>query len=404
MRSTLFAAAVLLLVANAASAQPARPGPQNGRTYMAVCYNATNGNVRVVQPFAPANCDPTALGFPPYEGMVPGLMCTSGGAFDCRTNELFAELPTVTAQGPAGPPGPQGPAGPAGAMGPAGPTGPAGPQGPKGDTGATGAQGPKGDTGATGATGPQGPQGLTGPQGIQGPKGDTGATGAIGPQGPQGPQGLKGDVGAQGPQGVQGPKGDTGATGAIGPQGPQGLKGDIGATGPKGDTGATGATGPQGPQGSKGDKGDPGTTGPQGLQGDTGPPGPPGLKGDTGETGPRGPSDLFTGVDHLLLPPGKFLVNVRVSVSVSFPSDNASTAMDVTCTLNANGAVVLDGVAVTVPTPGLFQTSSTATVPLTAGVVFADSAELTAACTPSDSIGELPSSSRFTAVQVASIH
>lgn len=58
-----------------------------------------------------------------------------------------------------------------GAPGASGATGAQGPQGPKGDAGAKGETGAKGDTGAQG---PSGANGAPGPQGAQGPQGPQG--------------------------------------------------------------------------------------------------------------------------------------------------------------------------------------------------------------------------------------
>ncbi len=184
-------AALLFVVASLPlAAFPATNPPlYSGTLAISACYNQTNGQVRVVKPWAPTGCDPSSLGYPP-DGALPGsAVCTSGGAFDCKPSEYFVDIDTVGTQGPPGPVGPQGIPGP------------------------VGSQGPKGDMGA------QGPQGIEGPMGLHGLNGVDGLPGP------------KGDTGAQGPQGLQGPKGDTGATGL---QGPKGDKGDPGPTGPAG--------------------------------------------------------------------------------------------------------------------------------------------------------------------------
>jgi len=135
---------------------------------ISACYNATNGQLRVVKPWEPSPCIPPAPYQPPADSIATAL-CSSGGAFDCRTHEYFVEINTVGPegpqgiQGPVGPAGPTGPTGPSGPMGPSGPSGPTGPSGPMGPTGPTGLQG---ETGATGPTGPQGPQGTPGVCGM----------------------------------------------------------------------------------------------------------------------------------------------------------------------------------------------------------------------------------------------
>ena len=81
----------------------------------------------------------------------------------------------------------------------------------RGPTGATGAQGPAGPQGAPGAPGPQGAQGPTGAQGSQGQRGDQGPAGVPGPTGPQGPAGEQGPKGADGTPGARGATGPAGA-------------------------------------------------------------------------------------------------------------------------------------------------------------------------------------------------
>jgi Collagen triple helix repeat (20 copies)/Divergent InlB B-repeat domain len=78
------------------------------------CYNATNGNLRVID--------------------------AAGEA--CRAGERAL---TWGQSGPTGPVGPIGPVGPAGETGPSGPTGPEGPQGPEGLVGPAGPPGPPGE-------------------------------------------------------------------------------------------------------------------------------------------------------------------------------------------------------------------------------------------------------------------
>ncbi|MGH3743281.1 MAG: hypothetical protein ACRDTP_00290, partial [Mycobacteriales bacterium] len=136
-----------------------------------VCYNESNGNMRLVS-----------------------------SRSDCRNHEGYLVLNVHGPKGDTGPQGPQGPAGPQGATGPQGADGTsvsaaveaaglhcaaAGFSLALGGSplgflcnGVQGLAGPKGDTGPAGATGPAGPQGE---QGIQGPKGDTGPAGPAGP-------------------------------------------------------------------------------------------------------------------------------------------------------------------------------------------------------------------------------
>ncbi len=191
---------------------------------ISACYNATNGQLRVVKPWEPSPCIPQ----PPYPAPLEATVaCTSGGANDCRPNEYFFELNTQ------------------------------GPKGDKGDPGPQGIQGPPGKDGssiyAVELTGDArcasgGGAGFEIWQHTPGTPNDQSlgvvCSGPKGEQGVQGPPGQKGETGATGPQGIpgeQGPKGDTGATG------PKGDRGDTGATGPQGPTGPTGPTGPQGP-------------------------------------------------------------------------------------------------------------------------------------------------------------
>jgi len=197
----LLSVALLIPSVSAGGTNPPPP-TYDGPMIISACYNATNGQLRVVKPWEPSPCIPPA----PYEApdstaTEATALCTGGGAFDCRTNEHFVEINTV---GPQGPPGPQGPVGAPGPTGPQGPTGAQGPQGQIGPQGSMGLEGPRGFDGLPGATGATG---------SQGPKGDTGATG------PQGPQGPRGEQGVQGIQGVQGDKGDRGDPGQQGPAG-----------------------------------------------------------------------------------------------------------------------------------------------------------------------------------------
>lgn len=97
----VFALVIFVLSAGAASAQ----SPSS----LSACYNANNGNIRLV-----------------------------GSAADCRQGEKFAQW-NVT--------GPQGPAGPVGAQG---------------QPGLTGVQGPQGAQGVPGPMGPASPAGIIG--------------------------------------------------------------------------------------------------------------------------------------------------------------------------------------------------------------------------------------------------
>ena len=150
LRAVLAAAATLYImiawspVASAATSPPV----YSGAVTIPTCYNQTNGQWRVVKPWAPTSCDPSAQGYAPSLDANPLVPCTSGGSFDCKPSEHFVEINTV---GPPGPPGPQGPIGV---------TGSTGPQGPKGD------QGPQGLPGRDGAQGPAGPAGPPGPSGA----------------------------------------------------------------------------------------------------------------------------------------------------------------------------------------------------------------------------------------------
>ncbi len=123
------------------------PPLYTGQVTIPACYKEVSGGFRIVTPWFPKDCDPTTLGYPPEEGSIPGLLCTAGGAFDCKSNEYFLSINTVGPQGPQGPPG---------------------------------------------LPGPEGPQGPTGPQGLQGEQGVQGPPGPIGPEGPPGPAGTSG--------------------------------------------------------------------------------------------------------------------------------------------------------------------------------------------------------------------
>src|SRR5438105_6715400 len=65
---------------------------------MPLCYNSTNGNLRMVKPWADASGSPSCHPPAPWDTInVPvggwsAQQCTVGGAFDCRNNESFTEL------------------------------------------------------------------------------------------------------------------------------------------------------------------------------------------------------------------------------------------------------------------------------------------------------------------------
>jgi collagen triple helix repeat protein len=134
----------LVALSAVASFAGTAPPTYSGPVSIPTCYNQTNGSWRVVKPWSPASCDPSVLGYPADADATGGLVCTSGGAFDCKSHEYFLEISTTGPQGPQGPPGAQGPKGDAGVQG------------------ATGDQGPPGPPGAQGPRGPAGPQGPTG--------------------------------------------------------------------------------------------------------------------------------------------------------------------------------------------------------------------------------------------------
>jgi hypothetical protein len=83
-------------------AQAGTDPPPNFATFIPACYNATNGNVRFVKPWAVqgasiAGCTPPAPWNidPPYDPAA----CNSGGAFDCRTGEFYTEFATFAGPG-----------------------------------------------------------------------------------------------------------------------------------------------------------------------------------------------------------------------------------------------------------------------------------------------------------------
>jgi hypothetical protein len=112
-----------------------------------VCYRKEDGRARFVRPWkvrgeSVPNCRPSA----PWDQVnIPAdgwanVACTTGGSFDCYSEEHYTQLPTSV----VGPPGPQGPAGQQGATGPAGPPGEQGPQGLDGRSGVDGRPGTTG--------------------------------------------------------------------------------------------------------------------------------------------------------------------------------------------------------------------------------------------------------------------
>jgi hypothetical protein len=155
---TVALAATLALAGGAALATGAIPGADG---VIHGCYNATNGQLRVI----------------------------GSGSDSCKDHETAIQWSQTGPQGPQGIQGIQGE------------------QGVKGDTGEQGPQGIQGPKGDTGEQGPQGEVGATGAQGDKGDKGDTGATGATGATGPQGEQGPQGVPGEPGPQGIPGASG-----------------------------------------------------------------------------------------------------------------------------------------------------------------------------------------------------
>jgi hypothetical protein len=104
----------LLVAAPLARAAPLLP-VYTSASAIPACYNRTNGQLRLVTPWLPAGCDPSGRTQANRYGT-----CAAGGAYDCRTNELFLDLGR----------GPQGPTGPKGDQGVPGPQGPAGDGGP----------------------------------------------------------------------------------------------------------------------------------------------------------------------------------------------------------------------------------------------------------------------------------
>jgi hypothetical protein len=68
---------------------------------VSACYDATNGQLRIVKPWGPARCIPPA----PYTSdgdTTPSLACDAGGAFDCKVDEYFLTLNTTGPLEPGG--------------------------------------------------------------------------------------------------------------------------------------------------------------------------------------------------------------------------------------------------------------------------------------------------------------
>jgi hypothetical protein len=141
---------------------PQRP-PSVFTSIVPVCYGRKDGKARFVRPWnvrdqSVPSCRPPAPWDQfniPKDGWA-NVACTTGGSFDCDSDEEnFTELQTSVV-GPTGPQGPPGVSGPIGPQGPPGVPGAIGPQGPPG------VAGPTGPTGETGPAGPAGPSGTTG--------------------------------------------------------------------------------------------------------------------------------------------------------------------------------------------------------------------------------------------------
>src|SRR5258708_7257450 len=118
------APSVALHAQNPQTTSKATSPPPGFTTFIPICYNSVNGNVRYVKPWSVAgaadpNCTPPA----PWNinGPYDGVACNIGGSFDCRNNEFYDELQTAGTAGPTGPTGPQGPQGIVRPIGPPGP-------------------------------------------------------------------------------------------------------------------------------------------------------------------------------------------------------------------------------------------------------------------------------------------
>lgn len=123
---------------NSGSGSTPRP-PAEFKSIVPVCYGKNDGKTRFVRPWnvydqSTPTCRPPApwdqFGVPP-DGWSSRL-CTTGGSFDCDSDEFYTQLQD-TVVGPPGPKGDTGATGPQRATGAIGPKGPTGPDGPKGD-------------------------------------------------------------------------------------------------------------------------------------------------------------------------------------------------------------------------------------------------------------------------------
>ena len=131
--------------------EPQRPGsesvvgstsvrlPSSYPTLVPVCYGKNDGKTRLVRPWNVNNqSTPTCRPPVPWDqsgeptGGWSSRACTTGGSFDCDSDEFYTQLEDNVV-GPPGPQGPAGPGGPAGPQGPIGPIGPTGQTGPQGD-------------------------------------------------------------------------------------------------------------------------------------------------------------------------------------------------------------------------------------------------------------------------------
>jgi hypothetical protein len=108
LRHALITAGVAGLVAGGGIATAASPDSDG---VIHACYDATSGQVRIVEPEA-------------------------GSPKGCGKNEIAIDWNHQGPKGDQGDVGPQGPAGPTGPAGPAGPSGPTGPAGPAGTSAA----------------------------------------------------------------------------------------------------------------------------------------------------------------------------------------------------------------------------------------------------------------------------
>ncbi|CAJ0580640.1 unnamed protein product, partial [Mesorhabditis spiculigera] len=176
---------------------------------------------------------------------------------------------------------------------PPGPNGQVGDQGPDGLDGIPGQDGKDGqdasDRQNTPATGcfhcPPGPPGDQGTSGRPGMRGMRGARGQGGHPGRDGAPGVPGEMGPPGPPGEDGKPGEPGLRGVdaekpVGRKGPRGPPGEAGIEGP---IGPQGRHARPGRSGSKGEEGSPGFQGAAGADGEEGLPGQAGLQGKDAE-------------------------------------------------------------------------------------------------------------------------